>query len=138
VLVRVERRRGDELYINDGAYGALFDAAHVDWRYPVALVRRHPSRARDIAFAFYGPTCDDMDHMKGPFALPADVQPGDFIEIGQLGAYGQAMRTGVNGFGASRIIAVSDAPMCSLIPSADAVPEALPANVTPLFARRTA
>ena len=39
VLVRVEKRRGDELYINDGAYGALFDAAHIGWRYPVRLVR---------------------------------------------------------------------------------------------------
>ena len=29
VLVRVEKRRGDELYINDGAYGALFDDAHI-------------------------------------------------------------------------------------------------------------
>ena len=39
VLVRVEKRRGGELYINDGAYGALFDAAHIGWRYPVELVR---------------------------------------------------------------------------------------------------
>src|SRR5689334_13688979 len=46
VLVRVERRRGDELYINDGAYGALFDAAHIGWRYPVSLVRDGESRVR--------------------------------------------------------------------------------------------
>src|SRR5690348_17026102 len=35
VLVRVEKRRGSELDINDGGYGALFGAAHVGWRYPV-------------------------------------------------------------------------------------------------------
>ena len=136
LLVRVEKRRGDELYINDGAYGALFDAAHVDWRYPVALVRARPSRARDMDFAFYGPTCDDMDRMKGPFALPADVGPGDYLEIGQLGAYGQAMRTAFNGFGASETVAVADAPMRSLIPGNGGEAPALPANVTPLFARR--
>jgi hypothetical protein len=73
LLVRVERRRGDELYINDGAYGALFDAAHVGWRFPVKLLREPDSNARDLAFSFYGPTCDDMDRMAGPFMLPADI-----------------------------------------------------------------
>ena len=46
VLVRVEKRRGDELYINDGAYGALFDAAHISWRYPVKLIREKINRTR--------------------------------------------------------------------------------------------
>nr|MDP8995321.1 type III PLP-dependent enzyme [Pseudomonadota bacterium] len=69
LLVRVEKRRGDELYINDGAYGALFDAAHIGWRFPVQLVREGGSDARDVAFSFYGPTCDDLDHMAGPFHL---------------------------------------------------------------------
>src|SRR4029453_11413067 len=99
VLVRVEKRRGSELYINDGAYGALFDAAHIGWRYPVKLVRDEESNAKTMAFSFYGPTCDDLDHMAGPFELPADVQAGDYIEVGMLGAYGCAMRTGFNGFG---------------------------------------
>ena len=44
LLVRVEKRRGNELYINDGAYGALFDAAHIGWRYPVQLVREGGSQ----------------------------------------------------------------------------------------------
>jgi ornithine decarboxylase len=114
VLVRVEKRRGDELYINDGAYGALFDAAHIDWRFPVELVREQASDAKDMAFSFYGPTCDDLDHMAGPFMLPADVQTGDYIEIGMLGAYGCAMRTGFNGFGSDLKIVVEDEPMASL------------------------
>jgi ornithine decarboxylase len=114
VLVRVEKRRGDELYINDGAYGALFDAAHIGWRFPVELVREQASDAKDMAFSFYGPTCDDLDHMAGPFMLPADVQTGDYIEIGMLGAYGCAMRTGFNGFGSDLKIVVEDEPMASL------------------------
>ena len=119
VLVRVEKRRGDELYINDGAYGALFDAAHIGWRYPVKLIREEHSDTRDMAFSFYGPTCDDLDRMAGPFMLPGDVQPGDYIEVGMLGAYGCAMRTGFNGFGVGERVIVGDEPMASLYGAVD-------------------
>ena len=111
VLVRVEARKDDVLYINDGAYGSLFDAAHVAWRFPVALVRETPSRARTMEFSFYGPTCDDMDFMNGPFELPADIKAGDYIEVGMLGAYGSAMRTGFNGFTAGATVIARDEPM---------------------------
>ena len=130
LIVRVEKRRGDELYINDGAYGALFDAAHVGWRFPVKLLRTEESDTRDMPFSFYGPTCDDMDHMAGPFLLPADVQPGDYIEIGMLGAYGCAMRTGFNGFTNGATHAVTDAPMATLY--GDDADEALSARVVKL------
>ncbi|GGE04875.1 ornithine decarboxylase [Polymorphobacter glacialis] len=113
VLVRVEARKDDILYINDGAYGSLFDAAHVAWRFPVAMVREIPSRARTMEFSFYGPTCDDMDFMRGPFELPADIQAGDYIEVGMLGAYGSAMRTGFNGFTAGATVIARDEPMDS-------------------------
>jgi ornithine decarboxylase len=114
LIVRVEKRRGNELYINDGAYGALFDAAHIGWRYPVQLLRDEQSHTRPLEFSFYGPTCDDLDHMTGPFELPADVGPGDYIEIGMLGAYGCAMRTRFNGFGVESTEIVDDEPMASL------------------------
>jgi ornithine decarboxylase len=114
LLVRVEKRRGNELYINDGAYGALFDAAHIGWRYPVRLVREGGSEVRPMDFSFYGPTCDDLDHMEGPFQLPGDVSNGDYIEIGMLGAYGCAMRTAFNGFGTERTEIVDDEPMATL------------------------
>ena len=114
LIVRVEKRRGAELYINDGAYGALFDAAHIGWRFPVTLLREPESDVRDHPFSFYGPTCDDLDHMTGPFLLPADVQAGDYIEIGMLGAYGSAMRTAFNGFGSDETVIVEDEPMASL------------------------
>ena len=120
MIVRVEKRRGTELYINDGAYGALFDAAHVGWRFPVRLLREGPAANEAVAedaelegFSFWGPTCDDMDRMEGPFALPADIKAGDFIEIGMLGAYGAAMKTAFNGFGATDVFEVSDEPMAS-------------------------
>jgi ornithine decarboxylase len=130
LLVRVEKRRGDELYINDGAYGALFDAAHIGWRFPTTLLREPESEVRDMPFSFYGPTCDDMDHMAGPFLLPADTKAGDYIEIGMLGAYGCAMRTGFNGFTAGESVIVGDEPMASVYREDIAVP--VPANVIKL------
>jgi ornithine decarboxylase len=128
LIVRVEKRRGDELYINDGAYGALFDAAHVGWRFPVELLRE--SDTKDMPFSFYGPTCDDMDHMAGPFMLPADTKAGDYIEIGMLGAYGCAMRTGFNGFGNGESHIVTDEPMASLY--IEEAPRRLSSNVVTL------
>ncbi len=113
ILVRVEKRRDDVLFINDGAYGALFDAAHIDWRFPVELVRGVASNTKKLAFSFYGPTCDDMDFMRGPFMLPADVAAGDYLEIGMLGAYGCAMRTAFNGFGNGDTVIATDEPMAS-------------------------
>jgi ornithine decarboxylase len=112
LIVRVERRRGDELYINDGAYGALFDAAHIGWRFPVRAFSNTDSEYSD--FAFFGPTCDDIDYMSGPFPLPANIGAGDYIEIGMIGAYGAAMRPSFNGFGESDCYDVSDPPMNSL------------------------
>jgi ornithine decarboxylase len=122
LIVKVERRRGRELYINDGAYGALFDAAHLGWRFPVRRLRAQEPPAGGVVavggevmapFSFFGPTCDDLDHMDGPFELPADTAPGDYIEIGMLGAYGAAMRTAFNGFGLSIPVEVCDEPMAS-------------------------
>ncbi len=112
MIVRVERRRGNELYINDGAYGALYDAAHVGWRFPVRCLNDARGEAEG-EFAFYGPTCDDADYMEGPFQLPADIQPGDYIEVGMLGAYGAAMKTAFNGFGQAHALDTSDEPMAS-------------------------
>jgi ornithine decarboxylase len=118
LLVKVEKRRGCELYINDGAYGALFDAAHVSWRFPVELQRTETGTVSHMTeFSFYGPTCDDMDYMAGPFVLPNDIAAGDYIEIGMLGAYGCAMRTEFNGFGDVETVTVADKPMATLYDS---------------------
>jgi ornithine decarboxylase len=103
------------LYLNDGAYGSLFDAAHAKWPFPVKLIRADGEGSAPLRpFQFYGPTCDSVDHMPGPFFLPEDVREGDHIEIGMLGAYGVAMATRFNGFGDVETVAVEDAPMASM------------------------
>lgn len=119
VVVKVEARKGDTLYINDGTYGSLFDAGHLGFRYPTRLIRAAarksvPKQASQKGFRFYGPTCDSIDFMPGPFFLPADVQEGDYIEIGQLGAYGNAMRTNFNGFYTHEVVEVTAPPLLSV------------------------
>lgn len=114
LLVKVELRKGDALYLNDGSYGSLFDAAHSKWPFPVKLIREGGSEAALKPFKFYGPTCDSLDVMPGPFWLPEDIGEGDYIEIGMLGAYGVAMNTRFNGFGDVETVEVDDAPMASM------------------------
>jgi ornithine decarboxylase len=118
ILAKVELKKGDALYLNDGSYGTLFDAAHCKWPFPVKLWR--PDQGADHEgvelkpFRFYGPTCDSIDHMPGPFWLPADVDEGDYVEIGMLGAYGVAMNTRFNGYGENDSAILTDAPMGSM------------------------
>jgi ornithine decarboxylase len=110
VVVQVQARRGDALYVNDGVYGSLSDAGGLGFRYPVRLIRADGGVATETrAFTLFGPTCDSADVMQGPFVLPADVAEGDWIEIGQLGAYGGCLRTSFNGFDRARIVEVEDA-----------------------------
>ena len=66
------------------------------------------------AFSFFGPTCDSLDHMKGPFLLPNNIKEGDYIELGQLGAYGLAFRTKFNGFYSDQIFELNDKPIMTL------------------------
>lgn len=119
ILTKVELKKGDALYLNDGSYGSLFDAAHTKWPFPVKLYRGAGDDAVEVEgnlkpFRFYGPTCDSLDHMPGPFWLPEDVREGDYVEIGMLGAYGVAMTTRFNGFGDVETVEVADAPMASM------------------------
>ncbi len=113
LIVRVNSRRGDELFINDGAYGALFDAAHLAWVFPVRLANRADDGPLG-PLSFWGPTCDSIDRMPGPFMLPDSVREGDYIEIGNLGAYGRAIAGRFNGFGAYEQAILLDPPMLSV------------------------
>ncbi len=114
VVVQVQLRRGDALYVNDGVYGSLSDAGRPGFLFPARRIPVDRAEAEDAPlreFALYGPTCDSADHMKGPFLLPADIEEGDWIELGQLGAYGACLRTRFNGFDGAVTIEVADPPM---------------------------
>ena len=115
LIVRVDLRKGDDLYINDGGYGALFDAAHLGFVFPTRLVSRPPEEAGPLApFEMWGPTCDSIDRMRGPFMLPSGIREGDYIEIGNLGAYGRAIASRFNGFGAYGEVILMDEPIVSI------------------------
>jgi ornithine decarboxylase len=109
VVVQVLLRNGNALYVTDGVYGSLSDAGAPGFRFPARLLR--PSAAATRDYMLFGPTCDSADRMAGPFSLPADVAEGDWIEIGQLGAYGACLRTGFNGFDTIYSAEVRDPPM---------------------------
>jgi len=101
VLVRVELRRGQNLFINEGLHGLLSELRWLPGRHPVRrLAADDGAETRDLAeFSFAGPTCDAGDFMKGPYVLPADMRAGDWVEIGCLGAYCIELVTPFNGFG---------------------------------------
>ncbi len=109
-LARVELRRGSGLYLTDGVYGNLAELKWVGPHFPMRLVRAggRPSGAPPVAFDLYGPTCDSIDSMPGPHWLPADARDGDWIEVGMMGAYSNALKTRFNGFESDRLAFVED------------------------------
>jgi len=111
LLVQVQLRKDDQLYINDGIYGALSEMAQVDLRMPARLIRIGGGASETTRdFVLNGPTCDSLDVLPGTFALPEDAREGDWIEIGQLGAYSNALATRFNGFYPETFVEVNDAP----------------------------
>ena len=116
-IVRVNLRKKQKLYINDGTYGTLFDAGTPNIVYPSKMIKENSSKIiskKMTAFSFCGPTCDSMDYMKGPFVLPNNIRENDYIELGQLGAYGLTFRTHFNGFYSDEVYEVEDDPIMSL------------------------
>lgn len=116
-IVRVNLRKKQKLYINDGTYGTLFDAGVPNIVYPSRMIKDSSNKIiskKLTAFDFYGPTCDSMDYMKGPFLLPNNIKENDYIELGQLGAYGLTFRTQFNGFYSNEIFEVEDQPIMTM------------------------
>jgi ornithine decarboxylase len=112
LVARVELRKGNTLYLNDGTYGGLFDAGPIlKTRFPVQALRANADLNGNMEeFRFAGPTCDSLDMMAGPFMLPSDIRTGDWIEIGNLGAYSHSLRTNFNGFGSSDTVCLYENP----------------------------
>ena len=114
-IVRVNLRKKQKLYINDGTYGTLFDAGVPNIVYPSKLITNGRIISKKLtSFDFYGPTCDSMDYMKGPFILPENIKENDYIELGQLGAYGLTFRTQFNGYYSDSIYEVEDDPIMTM------------------------
>ncbi len=113
-IVKVILRKKQNLYINDGTYGTLFDAGVPNFVFPSRLISSGRVSKKLTPFSFFGPTCDSLDYMKGPFLLPNNIKEGDYIELGQLGAYGLTFRTKFNGFYSDQIVELNDKPIMSI------------------------
>lgn len=115
VLVQVQLRKRDQLYINDGVYGSLSEMTAADVRYPARLIRIEggtvgTSTAPEAIFHAHGPTCDSLDMIPKAFRLPDDVREGDWIEIDRVGAYSNALATDFNGFRPDTFVEVRNEP----------------------------
>ena len=130
LLVRVDGQKGDALYLNDGGFGALYDAVNLGWDFPVRAHSADKALARgQRAFTLYGPTCDSADKFALPVQLPANIGEGDYIEFGNIGAYGRSMSTRFNGFGGYGLVETGDAPFASAyVPEAWTAPAPVPAR----------
>jgi len=109
LVVQVQLRKGDRLYINDGRFGSLSEIHFARVHLPTRLIRPGSEPAgTTIPFTMYGPTCDGEDVLPLPFTLPEDVREGDWIEIGLMGAYTNAMRSNFNGFYPDTFVVIDD------------------------------
>ena len=109
LLVQVQLRKEDEIYINDGIYGSLSEMAVAKMQLPVRLIRLDGEPSSEMKdYTVYGPTCDSVDVLPSPFRLPTDVRENDWIEIGQVGAYSNANATRFNGFFADTFVEVEN------------------------------
>jgi ornithine decarboxylase len=111
LVVQIQLRKGDQLYINDGIYGSLSETVTAGLRLPARLVRlRGTPSARLQPFILNGPTCDSLDVLPPKFELPEDAAEGDWIEIDRLGAYSNALASRFNGFYPETLVSVRDDP----------------------------
>ena len=121
-IVKVILRKKQKLYINDGTYGTLFDAGVPNFVFPSKMISNGRIQSKKLtAYSFFGPTCDSLDYMNGPFLLPNNIKEGDYIELGQLGAYGLTFRTKFNGIYSDHIFELNDKPIMSIYEDAGKV-----------------
>ncbi len=112
LVTQVQLRKGDALYINDGIFHSLSECSDADVQFPARMIR-HGAAAGAVMrdYTIFGPTCDSTDVLPHAVALPADIDEGDWIEFGQIGAYSNAMTTRFNGFHADTFVTVASPPL---------------------------
>jgi ornithine decarboxylase len=107
LVVQVQLRKEASIYINDGIYHSLSETVTGGLSHPVRTIRAEGQLAPEMRnFRVYGPTCDSLDVLPQPYFLPEDIREGDWIEIGQVGAYSNALVTKFNGFSPDTFVIV--------------------------------
>lgn len=112
-VTRVLLRKTDRVYLNDGMYGVFWELrfrGHL--AYPCRAFRNGLPMGGDggdmRSFRVFGPTCDSTDELPARVDLPADIDVGDHIEFGSIGAYSLSGRTKFNGFYSDNVVSISD------------------------------
>lgn len=112
LLTQIQLRKDDKLYINDGVYQSLSETLMGKMKLPARLINPSRSIASECQdFTILGPTCDNLDILPAPFYLPVDADEGDWIEIGQTGAYSNSAATRFNGFFPETFVSVDAPPL---------------------------
>ncbi len=112
LVVQVMLRKEDSIYINDGVYHSLSETLTVGVKLPMRVIRPGKEVSTEMKpFAIFGPTCDSTDRIPGEIELPTCIREGDWIEIGQAGAYSNAMTTNFNGFIAETFVNIDAPPL---------------------------
>lgn len=109
LAVRVKATRNDAVFLNDGIYGALTELRDIGVPDRISALRGDGEKVGGApqAKVIYGPTCDSLDRLPDPVALPGDISEGDFIMIRAMGAYSASLSTGFNGYGKQTMVTVA-------------------------------
>ena len=111
LLVQVQLRKGDRIFLNDGVFGCLSELIDWDHRLPTEVIRPgYAVASRRAAFRLFGPTCDSIDALPSSWLLPEDLREGDWIEIQAIGAYSIALASRFNGFTVEAVAELEDDP----------------------------
>lgn len=99
--LHVRARHGDQVFLDDGLYGALAEWRDLPGhaRVQVSDALGQPRTAPKTPFTVFGPTCDSLDTLPFALPLPADITEGDTLTVPGMGAYSHALATGFNGYG---------------------------------------
>jgi len=112
LLTQIQLRKDNKLYINDGVYQSLSETLMGKMKLPARLINPARSIVDECQdFTILGPTCDNLDILPAPFYLPVDADEGDWIEIGQTGAYSNSAATRFNGFFPETFVSVDAPPL---------------------------
>jgi ornithine decarboxylase len=99
---------GDDIFINDGVYGALMEYMQAPELKPPFRVIRDGKVIHGAvkSWKVFGPTCDPLDVLPHNLDILEGLREGDYIEFGTLGAYGVSTLTKFNGYGGHEIVEV--------------------------------
>jgi ornithine decarboxylase len=108
VVAKIQRDDRTWLYLDAGAYNALFEsmAFQGSMRYRADVVAASHVGAKPAHFVLTGPTGDGLDVISYDAVLPSSVDVGDRIVFYHVGAYSLTLASSFNGFPRAAVYAV--------------------------------